>query len=71
MYGSHEDVWGSEGIASSILNFSNRWRSVVSLTPQPFYSWGKNPPYPLDKRLSGPPRAGLHIVEKIKIFFLF
>jgi len=40
--------WGME-VAPCILNFSTRWRWVVSFTTRPLY-----PQYPLDRRLGGP-----------------
>jgi hypothetical protein len=46
----HEGVWGSGVIAPRIL-WPRRWRWVVSFTPQPLYSQGKIPWYPLDRRL--------------------
>jgi hypothetical protein len=46
--------WGSGGIAPFILDLGTRWRSVISFTPRPLYSQGKNPLYPLDRRLGGP-----------------
>jgi hypothetical protein len=46
--------WGSGGIAPRILNQGTRWRWVVSFTPRPLYPQGKNPWYPLDRRVGGP-----------------
>jgi hypothetical protein len=46
--------WGSGGIAPRILDLGTRLRWVVSFTPQPLYSQGKIPCYPLDRRLGGP-----------------
>jgi hypothetical protein len=46
--------WGSEGIASRILDFGITSRWVVSFTPRPLYPQGKSPWYPLDRRLGGP-----------------
>jgi hypothetical protein len=46
-----------------------RWRGVVSFTPPSLYPRGKNPRYPLDRRLSGP-RAGLDNMEKCKSLIL-
>jgi hypothetical protein len=46
--------WGSGGIAQHLLDFSIRWRWVVSFTPWPLYPQGKSPWYPLDRRLGGP-----------------
>jgi hypothetical protein len=33
---SHEDVWGSAGIAIGILSLRNKHRHVVSFTTRPF-----------------------------------
>jgi hypothetical protein len=33
----HEDVWGSGGIASNILELGIRWRWVINFTPRPLY----------------------------------
>jgi hypothetical protein len=46
--------WGSGGVAPRIPDLGTRWRWVVSFTPQPLYPQGKNPWYPLDRRLGGP-----------------
>jgi hypothetical protein len=46
--------WGSGGIILRILDLGTRWRQVVSFTPRPHYSRGKNPWYPLGRRLGGP-----------------
>jgi hypothetical protein len=46
--------WGSGGMAPRILDLGTRWRWVVSFKPRTFYSQGKNPRYPLDRRLGGP-----------------
>jgi hypothetical protein len=46
--------WGSEATALHILDLRNRWRGVVSFTLWRFYSQGKSPWYPLDRRLGGP-----------------
>jgi hypothetical protein len=45
---------GSGGITPRILDLGTRWRWVVSFTPRPLYPQGKNPWYPLDRRLGGP-----------------
>jgi len=45
--------WGSGYIAPSILNLGTRRRWVVSLTRRLLYPWGKNPQYPLDRKLGG------------------
>jgi hypothetical protein len=52
--------WGSGGIATRILDFGTRWRSVDSLMPTPLYPQGRSPWCPLDKRLCRP-----HPCEKI------
>jgi hypothetical protein len=46
--------WGSGFIAPRILNLGTKWGWVVDFTPQPLYSQGKSPWYPLDKRQGGP-----------------
>jgi hypothetical protein len=46
--------WGSRDIAPRILNLGAKWRLVVSFTPRPLYSRGKNTRYALDTRLGGP-----------------
>jgi hypothetical protein len=51
-----DDVWGSGGIASCILNIDTRWRPMVSLTARRNGYW-----YPLDG-----PKAGLDAVAKRK-----
>jgi hypothetical protein len=43
----------SGGIAPSILDLGTRWRWVVSFTHRPLFPQGKNPSYPLDRRLGG------------------
>jgi hypothetical protein len=35
-----------------ILQLGNRWRWVASYLNRPLYSWGKNPRYPVDERIS-------------------
>jgi len=49
-----EHNWGSGGIAPRIPDLGNRWGWEVSFTPRLFYSHGKNPWYPLDRRLGEP-----------------
>jgi hypothetical protein len=49
----HKGVLGSGGIAPHILDLGTRWRWVFSFTPWLLYSQGKNPRYPLDRRLGG------------------
>jgi len=46
--------WGSGGIAPWILNFSTRWKWVVSFTSWLLYTQGKSLQYPLDRRVGGP-----------------
>jgi hypothetical protein len=53
-YHTMKTYWGSGGIAPRILNFSTRWRRVVSFTPRPLYLRGKSPRHPLGRRLGGP-----------------
>jgi hypothetical protein len=53
-YYNHEGVLGSGGTAPRILDLGTKWRWVVSFTPRPLYPQGKNPWYPLDRRLGGP-----------------
>jgi hypothetical protein len=48
----HINVWGSWSIAPRILNFDLSWRWVVSFTPRPLYSEGKNAQYPRGKSVS-------------------
>jgi hypothetical protein len=50
----HEGVWGSGCIDPCFLDLSTNWRWVVRFTPQPLYPRGKNPWYPLARRLGGP-----------------
>jgi hypothetical protein len=38
-------------MAPRIIDLGTRWRWVVSFATQPLYPQGKNPWYPLDKRL--------------------
>jgi hypothetical protein len=46
--------WGSGDTAPRILDIGIRWMWVVSITPWLLYPQGKNPWYPLDRRLGGP-----------------
>jgi len=46
--------WGSAGMAPCILDFSTRWRWVVSFMAWLLYPQGKSICYPLDRRLRGP-----------------
>jgi hypothetical protein len=50
----HEDLWGSGCIYPYFLDLSTSWRWVLSFATQPLYPRGKNPWYPLDRRLGGP-----------------
>jgi len=45
---------GSVGITPRILDLGTRWRCMASFTPRTLYPQGKNPLYPLDRRLGGP-----------------
>jgi hypothetical protein len=57
--------WGSGGIAPRIPDLGTTWRAVVNFTPRPLYLQGKNPWYPLDRRLGGPQsRSGCSAEEK-------
>jgi hypothetical protein len=48
----------------TFLDFATRWRWVVSFTPRPlYYTGGKRPRYPLDRRL-GRPQSGMDAEEK-------
>jgi hypothetical protein len=49
-----EVYWWRGYIAPHILDLGTRWVWVVRFTPQPLYSQGKSPCYPLDRRLGGP-----------------
>jgi hypothetical protein len=56
--------------SSFSIDLGNRWRWVVRFTSRPPYTWGKNPRYPLDRRLGGlQRRSGRSGVEK-KLFVL-
>jgi hypothetical protein len=44
---------GGGGIVVHILDSDTRWGRVVSVTPQPPFTPGKGPLYPLDRRLGG------------------
>jgi len=41
-------------IAPRVLDLGARWRWVDSFTPRPLYPPGKEPQYPMDRRLGGP-----------------
>jgi hypothetical protein len=45
--------WGSRGTVLRILDLGTRWGWVVSFMPWPLYPQGKNPWYPLHRRLGG------------------
>jgi hypothetical protein len=45
---------GVEVWLHTFFDLGTRWRWVVSFTPLPLYPQGKNPFYPLDRRLGGP-----------------
>ena len=49
-----EEAWGKGVIASCILNLDNKWRWVVTVTPQLLYPWRESLWYPLNRRLGGP-----------------
>jgi hypothetical protein len=51
-----EAYWGSGGTDPRILDLGSRWRWMVSFTLPP----GKEPWYPLDRRLSGPQSRSEH-----------
>jgi hypothetical protein len=56
---------GEGRYSSTILYLGTRCRSVVSFTPRPLYPRGKNPRYPLDRRLGWPQsRSGRYGNEK-------
>ena len=44
----HEGIWGTRGIAPSILIFSTTWRWVIIFMPWPLYSWN-----PLNRKMVG------------------
>jgi hypothetical protein len=45
---------GEWSYRSTILDLSTILRWVVSFTPLLLYPWGKNPQYPMDRRLGRP-----------------
>jgi hypothetical protein len=49
----HEDVLGSGGIPSRILDLGTWWRWMVSFTPRPLYLQRKSHWHRLDRRLGG------------------
>jgi hypothetical protein len=63
---SHEDVWGSGGIALCILSFGTTWKWVVSLTPRPLCSRGNSMWHPFDRRLGGPQGQSGRCIKKKK-----
>jgi hypothetical protein len=44
---------GEWSYSSTILDLGTRWRWVVRFIPKSFYSQGKSPQYPLNRRLGG------------------
>jgi hypothetical protein len=56
--------WGSEGIASRILDLSIRWRWAISFTLRPLYPQWKSLLYPLVTRLGGPQSRSGRDAEK-------
>jgi hypothetical protein len=57
---------GSGCIDPHFLDLGTSWRWVDKFTPRPLYPRGKNPRYPLDRRLGGPQsRSGRFGEEKI------
>jgi hypothetical protein len=62
--------WGNGGVASRSLNLGTRFRWVVGFMPQPLYSRGKIPRYPLDRRLGGPQSRSGHSGEEKEILIL-
>jgi hypothetical protein len=54
--------------SSTILDFSARWRRVVSFKRLPLYTREQRPQYPFYRRL-GRPKVGPNAVEKRKIFY--
>jgi hypothetical protein len=51
---SHENVLGSGGLTTRILDLGTTWRWVVTFTRRSLYPQRKSPWYLLDRRLSGP-----------------
>jgi hypothetical protein len=61
-----ECVWGSGCIDPHFLDLGTSWVLVVSFTPWPLYPRGKDPRYPLDRKLGGPQsRSGRCGAEKV------
>jgi hypothetical protein len=46
--------WGVEIQLHAFFDLGTRWRWVVNFTPQPLYTQGRSPWYPLGRRLGGP-----------------
>jgi hypothetical protein len=61
---SHEDIWGSGGIAPSILNLGTRWRWVIAFKLRPLH-----PPYQLDRSLCGLQSQSRHSGEEANSMF--
>jgi hypothetical protein len=49
-----EGVWGSGCVDPHFFDLGTSWRRVVRFMPRPLYPRGKNPLYPLDRKLGGP-----------------
>jgi hypothetical protein len=60
----HKGIWGGGCIDPHFLDLGTGWKCVVSFTPQPFYTRGKSPRYPLDRRLGGPQRRSARCAEE-------
>jgi hypothetical protein len=59
--------WRSRGIVLRIFNLGIRWMWVVSFTPRPLYSPGKEPPVSIGYGGWVDPRTGLDVVARRKI----
>jgi hypothetical protein len=58
-------MYGGWRYNSTILDLGARWRWAVSFTSPPLYPRGKDPGYPLDRRMGGPQnRSGSCRVQK-------
>ena len=57
---------GSRGRTPLIPNLCTRWKWVVNFMPQLLYPQGKEPQYPLNKRLGGPQSWSGHFWRKEK-----
>jgi len=65
-----EGMWGNGGKALRVLNVETTWRWVFTFTLVPLYCQGKNPRYPLNRKLSGPnSRSGRFGEEKNSCLF--